>query len=458
VRFWGRLLAQLQSGGPSSLFVLFRDRLGLRSTAARATAWTYGSFAISQTVRVGSHLLLARMLAPEAFGLLLIVQLLLSAIRMFSDLGVGAAVVQNPRGGEPRFLQTAWTLGIVTSVARWAIASAVAWPLARHFDEPLLLYLVPVVAMTAVIDSFTSMKVDALERRLEVKRVVIIDLASYIVSVAVMLGATYVLRNVWGLVIGGLTYSVISTILTHVALPGPPARFAWDREVLRQLVRFGKWLFFSSILTYIATYIDDIILANLVTTAELGLYSIGAMLAQYGLGIVAGFSGGILFPLFSRAAEEGPHAVRGKIFRIRAIITVLFVPPLWFLAIFGQEVVDFLYDARYTEAGWIVQWLSVAAIPVTILAPAESLILSSGNSFRHMLVQFADVIILTLALGIGAALYGMPGVVGGVVVGSFLCYIALAVLVRPYGGWIAKLDLPALAISGAVVGLGWWLT
>ena len=101
-------------------------RPGLFARALRGSALTAGSYAITQGLRLGSNLILTRLLFPEAFGLMALVSVFLVGLAMFSDIGIGPAISHSKRGDEPGFLDTAWTLQVARGVILWLGASALA--------------------------------------------------------------------------------------------------------------------------------------------------------------------------------------------------------------------------------------------------------------------------------------------------------------------------------------------
>ena len=435
----------------------FAARLSLRHPAVQASAWTIGSYGTSQVLRLASNLILTRLLLPEAFGLMAIVNVILQGLQMISDFGIGPNIVQNRRGEDAEFLWTAWTVQIVRSFLVWGLALCLAWPLARFYGEPQLLHVLLIVAFATVIDGFTSTRVGALQRRLEIGRVVLVDLFSYVLCVATMiLGALYS-KTVWPLVAGALVYSSVSTVLTHLVLGGPRMRFALDSAITRELFRFGKWLFISSILTFLCGQTDRIVLAKVMSLGELGVYSIAFMLSQVVVQLVSHISRSVLFPLYARAAETGPHELRRQTIRFRSALLALALPPMWLLVVLGPEIIAFLYDDRYLAAGWMVQVLGAGAVAATVLVPVDSVLLASGDSFRHMVLQFIRSIVLILAMGLGGYGYGVPGVIFGYAASNLLYYPFLAAMVRKYRVWLPLLDAAGILISVLAIGLGLWL-
>lgn len=91
----------------------FPTRLGnmssLKKLAIRGMVWTVAGYGASQILRLGSNLILTRLLFPELFGLMTLVNIFITGLHLFSDIGVGPSIIQNKRGDDPVFLNTAWT-------------------------------------------------------------------------------------------------------------------------------------------------------------------------------------------------------------------------------------------------------------------------------------------------------------------------------------------------------------
>src|SRR5438874_5493519 len=115
----------------------------LKSRTLRGSMWTIGGYGLSNVLRVAGNLVLTRLLFPDVFGLMTLVNVFIQGLWMFSDVGIGPAIVQSNRGDDPKFLRTAWTIQCFRGVALWLCASALAWPVARFYGQPLMVWLVP---------------------------------------------------------------------------------------------------------------------------------------------------------------------------------------------------------------------------------------------------------------------------------------------------------------------------
>jgi len=432
----------------------FAGRFTLRHPAVRAAAMHFGEYALSQSMRFGSNLVLTRLLVPEDFGMMLLVNLLLHGLGMFSDIGLGPALIHHRQGSEKRFLHTAWTIDLLRGAGLWVVASLLAWPMATFYGEPRLLAVLPVAALSLVLDGASSAYVTVLERQLRFGRLVLIDITSYFVSVVVMISGALYTATVWPLVAGLLVNAGLSTALTHVALGGPAMRLRLDPEAARQLIRFGRWLFLSSILTFTAGQLDRIILGKMLDVTELGVYAVAFMMAQIMVALTHELARSVLYPVYARSGELGPAHLRTQVRRYRLALLAVTLPPSLLLYLAGPEIIRFLYDSRYWEAGWMLQVLAVGAMLSSIIIPAESVLVATGNSYRHMLLQGVGAVAMTLCMALGFWLSGTPGLIVGYALAGLVQYPFLAYFIRPCGVWMPKLDSAAvIALLAALVAI-----
>jgi O-antigen/teichoic acid export membrane protein len=143
--------------------------LGLDSLRARAASGTMVSVvgqAASQGLRLVSNLILSKLLFPEAFGLMALVNMLMLGLAAISDVGLQPAIIRHARGDEQRFLDTAWTIQVIRGVILWGIGSALAIPMADFYNEPELVTIVPIATLSALLAGFTSTKIVTLTRHM----------------------------------------------------------------------------------------------------------------------------------------------------------------------------------------------------------------------------------------------------------------------------------------------------
>src|SRR5262245_9533183 len=149
-------------------------------------------------------------------------------LAMFSDFGIQPAVVQSPRGDDRRLLDTAWSLQVVRGLILMVVMALAAWPVARYYEKPVLVWLMLGMCAVPLLDGFTSTSVISLQRHLEIKALRLFELVVAVVGAAVSVVVVWMTRSIWGLVVGAAAAAACKVALSFFAFRGSRNRFAWD--------------------------------------------------------------------------------------------------------------------------------------------------------------------------------------------------------------------------------------
>ncbi len=387
---------------------------------------------------------------------------------MFSDLGVWQSVVRSQHGEEARFLGTAWTVQLLRGLLLAAVVLALA--LALHlaaqaglfaagtvYTDARLPPMMALFALCALLQGLESMKLGLAQRDLQLGRLARLELGSQLGAMAVTLALAWATRSVWALLIGTLAGSALRTLLSHCYLPGRSARPCWDRASAHEIIGFGKWIFVSSIIGFLAAHGEKIILGGSLSAATFGVFSIASTLLAAVIGVYGSLNGHVIFPSLSLALHGEDHAEAARVYsRVQQLADLLLGALAGGLLLSGQWVVWLLYDARYHEAGWMLQWLGLGLLAMRYQV-VEQLMFARGQPAWVSANNALRALSLIVCIPAGFALTGERGAIAGVVVSQFASW-PLSLLFKHQQGllrWATeKWWLPALGLGMA---LGWLL-
>ncbi len=445
-----------------------RPSLKRRAVGAGTLAGTQLVF--QNVIRLGTNLVMTRLLVPEAFGVMAIVQAVLFGFVMLSDVGINTSVIRSKRGDDQIFLRTAWTLQIARQVVLFllclvagAVVSALqameAVPAGSVYNHP---DLPPVLAASGVIllfDGLRSMDAILVQRTLRIARYTAIEVATQLAAIPVMILLARWDAGVWALLAGGMLSSALVAFGSHFLGAGFRPGLALERDALHELIHFGKWLLVASGLTFISRVGDRFLLGALMSSAELGVYSIATMLVQVIRLAVEKVANLLGVSVLGEIMRERPNQFQAVYYKIRTAFDGLVFFLTGVLLVASDTLVELLYDARYHAAGYYLALLSVG-IAATYQNTKTSAMLVDGYSRGHAIQMGVRVVALAVTFPIGYTLFGMTGGVVAIAVHS-LWSAPLLYLYFHRRGWLSwwreirmLWALPAGMAGGYVLELG----
>jgi len=445
-----------------------RPQGNLRQRTVGASMWSFGAQPASMGLKLLRNLVLAYLLSPAAFGVMALVQVVLEMLNKCSDTGLQPAVIQNERD-DADFLNTAWTLKVMRGLIIWLATWPMAWLAAGWYDEPRLLWFIPVAGLSAVAQGLASTAQPTLSRKLDLRTLTCFRLGIQVVNFVLIVGLAWWLRSVWALVIGTVLGMTTQMVVSHTLMPHIRHRFRFEGQATRALISFGGWIFLSTLLTMVATQFDRVVLGKLVGWDMLGLYYVAMMLAWIPKQLGRTVATEVLFPALSEKNRRSPEDLarklseaRGVMFRLALLMVlgVVFAAPAFFIA---------LYDARYHPAGYIAQWIAPLTWMMIVYFTSTRTLLAVGDSRSLVVTNLVRVLVAVPAALLGyywghlpASMWsgyfegGLTGFVLGLALGLVGSELAAGVLLHRRGLHVLMQDLrwTALGVGLSVLSVG----
>jgi O-antigen/teichoic acid export membrane protein len=381
-----------------------RGRLGSQA------GWVTVPFAAQQIVRLGTNVILAALLAPEMFGLMLLINTLRTGVELLSDIGIGQSVVRSPNGEDQRFLDTAWTLQLMRGLLLAAITVAAAVPLGAIYGRP---ELVPILLAVSPVFLFTGLQSPGLflvQRHMRLRARAAYDLGCTVFQCAFTIALAWVMPTVWALVWGLVVSTFFSMVMSYLVGTRRLPSFAWDRRALGEILHFGKWIFLSTIVYFAATSTDRMYFVAALPLALAGVYAIARTFAELFDQLAQRAGALLIFPKLAAMGEargEAAARLRAK----RRLLLALVAVALGGTMAVSDRLILLLYDDRYLLAAFMLPVLFAGVWFRVLGAFADAMLMGCGRpapGAAANTVKFAVLLIgLPLALtgaGVFAAL------------------------------------------------------
>lgn len=397
----------------------------LRARVFSGSLLSMGATVSIHLVKFAINLALTRLLHREAFGLMALVAVFLLGLELFSDLGIRASIIHSPNGERRRFLNTAYTIQVARGFFLYSLVWLLALPFAEFYDEPRLHELLPIAGLSAIFSGFLSTKFYEANRRLEMKRIMAIQVIAQLASSLAILSFALIEPSVWAIVAGMLVHPLVRTVLSHTMLRGPRNRLEFDRESGLELFRFGRWIFASTLLTFIVHYSDRLIFGRLMPIETLGVYSLALLVTRAPLELLTQVSNQVAFPLYSRAAKGERFAsvfeeTRQPLLRLGLLLFTLLMG-------LGPELAALIFPAGYEDAGWMIQLLALSGLLILYEAYYRAANLAAGRAFILVLSAGAKLLGMAAFIPLGLAYFGIFGAILGYALSEIFPYLVSAI-------------------------------
>lgn len=392
--------------------------------------WSISGYGLSQILRLGSNLIMTRLLVPEMFGVMVIANMIIVGLSLFSDIGLGQNIIRSKRGSDPYFLNTVWTIQIIRGVIIWMISALIGGALYLYnefvdvqsisvYSDPVLPMVIIAISFTAVISGFESTKLPLAMRDYNQKGVALIAVVSQVITIISMVfWALCVDRSIWALVVGSLMGSVVRVILTHKILVGSPNHLEWEKDAIREVFQFGKWVFLSSLITFTFNNGDKILLGGMISANLLGVYSIALMIINVFETAISKLINATAFPAMSIAYHEKEQDLKDIYYKFRIGMDSFIFLLVGILVVTGQVLIDSLYDDRYFEAGGILQILSLILLSSRYML-TERYLLAIGKPEILTFLNIIRSVSLYIFVPTGFYFYGFYGALWMIVLSYF---------------------------------------
>jgi O-antigen/teichoic acid export membrane protein len=434
--------------------------IGLAGRVVRGGSWTIIGNIGSQGLRFASNIWLTHLLFPAAFGVMAIAQSIIAAARLLSDVGLQQSAIRSHRGQDAVFLNTVWTLEVIRGICILVVMTVVAPFATDMYHQPLLAHVIPGLGLAALISGFASTKMTLLNRNIEIRKIVTMEIGTQVVGILVMGLWAWISPTPWALVAGNIVNALTMTLATHFLISGPGNRFAWQRSTVKEVAAFGGWVMLSSGLTYLVGEGRNLLNGSLVDSKVIGLMVISTTLVMVIWNAIQSVSGRVLFPAYATVWRERPQNFPAVVERSRRIQLLAGCSVAIVFALFGDRIVNLFYDSRYREAGAFIQIQAAGSIVGFLGGTYGGVLWAIGRAGASTIVLAAQLMVTVALIIAGHAIGGVLGLVVGVSLNGVAMYPVNAILYSKFGLFQPKTDflpfLIAIVLAFYVYWFGAW--
>lgn len=393
-------------------------------TLVRKIIWTAGTFGASFLLKLGSNIVLSRLLAPEIFGIMVIVNSMRLGIELLSDVGVEQNIVSHEDGLKHEFFNTAWTIQIMRGALLSCLFLAISPWLSTFYNVDVRVFLA--IALAPLINGFASTSIFVMVKKLEVRRRNMFELRAEFINFAICVVLAVVTPTVWALVFGALLSVAARSGLSYL-IDHPRHKLMLHRRHALEIWHFGKWIMVSSLVMYASTNFDRLYLGRMVPFYLLGIYGIARTISDLPTTLSRRLSYQVIFPVLAAARPGDDGAMLAELARTRYRFVLLAALVMGMGIGVADIAVRILYDHRYVEAGWMLSLLLIGAWFSVLSTLNEAMLLGAGKPAFNSATNILRFAVLAIVLPAGYYLLGFPGAVGAAILSELARYIFVGI-------------------------------
>lgn len=282
--------------------------------------WRIGESSGAQLVSFLVSIVLARLLAPEDYGVIALVTVFTSILQVFVDSGLGTALVQKKNADEADF-SSVFYFNILVCLTLYGGMFVAAPAIAKFYDNPIYVPLVRVLSLTLVVSGLKNIQQAYVYRHMIFKRFFFSTLGGTIASAILGIVMAYAGFGVWALAAQYVSNTAIDTLILWITVPWrPKKKFSWTK--LKSLLSYGWKLLVSALLDTGYTSLWNLLIGKVYSSADLSFYDQGSKYPKAIIGTISNSIDSVLLPTMSIVQDDRAQI---KSMTRRSIVTSVYV-------------------------------------------------------------------------------------------------------------------------------------
>lgn len=368
----------------------------LNTKVRTATKWSAITEIAAKLVMPIVSMVLARLLTPEAFGVVTTLTMVITFAELFTDAGFQKYLIQHEfKDDDDREQSTtvAFWSNLVMSLFFWGIISIFNAPLAALVGNPGLGHVLIVACASIPLAAFSSIQMALFKRDFDFKTLFRVRIVSTLIPLLVTVPLAFWLRSYWALVIGMLTVNIVNAVLLTCFSKWKP-RLYYSFAKLKEMLSFSVWSMIEAISIWLTGYVDVFIVGTMLSQYYLGLYKTSSTLVGQIMGLITAVTTPILFSALSRLQNDEKE-FQTLFFRFQKIVGLLVIPLGVGIYLFSDLATELILGNQWTEAaGFVGLWGLTSAITIVLSHYSSEVYRAKGKPKLSVLAQVLHIVVL----------------------------------------------------------------
>ena len=379
----------------------------LNNKIVKATKWSSITEVVAKLITPITSIILARLLTPEAFGVVATLTMVITFAEIFTDAGFQKYLIQHEFADEVDKEQSttvAFWSNLVMSFVIWLVIGIFADYLAAMVGNPGLGHVLIIACVSIPLAAFSSIQMALYKRDLDFKTLFKVRIVGICVPLLVTVPLAFYLRSYWALVIGTIATNCANAVLLTLYSKWKP-RFFYSFAKLKEMFSFSAWSVVEAVSIWLTGYVDVFIIGVYLNEHYLGLYKTSMTVVGQIMGLITAATTPILFSSLSRLQDDD-NAFKTIFFKFQKLVGLLVIPMGMGIYCYRDLVTKILLGDQWLEASMFIGlWGLTSAITIVLSHYSSEVYRAKGRPKLSVLAQVLHLIVLWPAVLI-AVRYG----------------------------------------------------
>ena len=359
----------------------------LNNKVVKATKWSGITEIVSKLITPISSMVLARLLTPEAFGVVTTLTMIITFAELFTDAGFQKYLIQHDFKDEldrEQSTTVAFWSNFVMSMAIWGTISLFAEQLATLVGNPGLGNVLIIACVSIPLAAFSSIQMALYKRDLDFKTLFKVRMVGVMIPLVVTIPLAFWLRSYWALVIGTIAHNTVNAVLLT----------AYSKWKPRIFYSFAIWSLIEAISIWLTSYVDVFIIGTVLSQYYLGLYKTSSTLVGQIMGLVTAATTPVLFSSLSKLQNDD-MAFRQLFFKFQKLVGLLIIPIGVGIFMYSSLITKIILGEQWLESsGFVGLWGLTSAFAIIYSHYSSEVYRAKGKPKLSVLAQWLHIIVL----------------------------------------------------------------
>ena len=361
-----------------------------------ATKWSTITEIAAKLVSPITTMVLARLLTPADFGVLVTATMVISFSEIFTDAGFQKYLIQKKFETEKDLKDTttvAFWSNFVMSIAIWLVIVLFCGQIAELVGNPGRGNVIAISCICIPLAAFSSIQMALFKRKFDFKTLFWVRIIGILIPIVVTIPLAFFSRSYWALIIGMIALNASNAIILTIKSEWKPRLF-YDWAIFKRMFSFSFWSMIEAVTVWLTSYVDLFIVGKLLNEHYLGIYRTSMSTVGQIMSLITAATTPVLFSALSRLQDD-ENEFRCLFFRFQKIVGLLVIPLGVGIFLFRNLVTEILLGHQWLEAAnFIGLWGLTSSITIVLSHYCSEIYRAKGRPKLSVLAQVLHIFCL----------------------------------------------------------------